>query len=212
VLGAGVAGLQAIATAKRMGAIVEVSDVRPAVKEQIESLGGRYIELPELPSGEGDGGYARELSAEILGKQRAILSERLAQADLVVTTAQVPGRRAPLLVDRAMVEAMKPGAVLVDLAAATGGNCELTRVDEEVVHGGVLVLGPSNLAASVPHDASLLFARNVYNLLALLWDAKEKRLSVPADDEVVEGTLLTHAGEVRAREIAALLADTAVRA
>ena len=211
VLGAGVAGLQALATAKRLGAIVEVSDVRPAVKEQVESLGGRFIDLPELPTGEGTGGYAKELSADILAKQRAILGDKLAHADLVITTAQVPGKRAPLLVTRAMVEAMKPGSVVVDLAAATGGNCELTRTDEDVVHGGVLVLGPSNLAASVPHDASLLFARNVYNLLVLLWDKKEKRLTVPADDEVVTGTLLTHAGEVRAAPVAALLADSAVR-
>ena len=212
VLGAGVAGLQALATAKRLGAIVEVSDVRPAVKEQVESLGGRFIDLPELPTGEGSGGYAKELADDVLAKQRAILGDKLAHADLVVTTAQVPGRRAPLLVSREMVEAMKPGAVIVDLAASSGGNCELTRVDEEVVHGGVLVLGPGNLAASVPYDASLLFARNVYNLLTLLWDKKEKRLTVPADDEVVTGTLLTHAGEIRATQVSALLADTAVRA
>ncbi|HLF57892.1 MAG TPA: Re/Si-specific NAD(P)(+) transhydrogenase subunit alpha [Thermoanaerobaculia bacterium] len=211
VLGAGVAGLQALATAKRLGAIVEVSDVRAAVKEQVESLGGRFIDLPELPTAEGEGGYAREVSADVLAQQRAILGERLAHADLVITTAQVPGKRAPVLMTRAMVEAMKPGAVVVDLAASTGGNCEVTRVDEEVVAAGVVVLGPSNLAATVPYDASLLFARNVFNLLTLLWDKKERRLTVPLDDEVVTGTLLTHAGEIRAEPIAALLADTAVR-
>ncbi|MCM2268699.1 MAG: Re/Si-specific NAD(P)(+) transhydrogenase subunit alpha [Thermoanaerobaculia bacterium] len=212
VLGAGVAGLQAIATAKRLGAIVEVSDVRAAVKEQVESLGGRFIELPELPTAEGSGGYAKEVGAEFLAKQRAVLQERLALADVVITTAQVPGRQAPRLITREMVEAMRPGAVIVDLAASTGGNCEVTRVGEEVRHHGVLVLGPPNLAATVPSDASLLYARNVFNLLMLLWNRKTHELTVPESDEVVAGTLLTHAGEVKAPSIAALLADTAVRA
>ncbi len=212
ILGAGVAGLQALATAKRLGAVVEVSDVRAAVKEQVESLGGRFIDLPELGSAEGTGGYAKEVTADFLEKQRAILQERLAHADLVVTTAQVPGKKAPVLLTRTMIEAMKPGAVVVDLAASTGGNCELTRVDEDVVHQGVLILGPANLAATVAGDASLLFARNVYNLLMLLWDKKEKQLRVPEDDEVVTGTMLTHGGEIRSAPIAALLTDTAVRA
>ena len=210
ILGAGVAGLQAIATAKRLGAIVEVSDVRAAVKEQVESLGGRFIDLPEMPTAEGTGGYAKEVSKEFLEKQRAILTERIGHADVVITTAQVPGRKAPVLMTRAMVEAMKPGSIVVDLAASTGGNCELTRADEEVVHGGVTVLGPSNLPASVAHDASLLYARNVFNLLKLLW--KDRQLSVPLDDEVVAGTLLTHDGRVVHPSIAPLLAETAVRA
>jgi len=210
VLGAGVAGLQALATAKRLGAVVEVSDVRAAVKEQVESLGGRFIDLPEMPTAEGAGGYAKEVTREYLDKQREILTARLAHADVVISTAQVPGKKAPVLVTRAMVEAMKAGSVVVDLAASTGGNCELTRADEEVVHHGVLVLGPSNLAATVAGDASLLYARNVYNLLQLLW--KNKELAVPLEDEVVAGTLLTHAGEVKAPAIAALLTDTAVRA
>jgi NAD(P) transhydrogenase subunit alpha len=212
VLGAGVAGLQAIATAKRLGAIVEVSDVRAAVKEQVESLGGRFIDLPELPTAEGAGGYAKEVGQEFLDRQRAILKERISHADVVVTTAQVPGKAAPRLVTRDMVEAMRPGSVVVDLAASTGGNCELTRQGEEIVHRGVLVLGPPNLAATVPADASLLYARNVFNLLMLLWNKKTKELTVPESDEVVAGTLLTHAGEVKAPAIAALLADTAVRA
>jgi NAD(P) transhydrogenase subunit alpha len=212
ILGAGVAGLQALATAKRLGAIVEVSDIRPAVKEQVESLGGRFIDLPELGSGEGTGGYAKEVTPEFLEKQRAILKERLTHADLVITTAQVPGKRAPVLLSREMVEAMKPGALVIDLAASTGGNCELTRVEEEVVHGGVRVLGPANLAATVATDASLLFARNVYNLLMLLWDKKEKQLRIPLEDEVVAGTLLTHGGDVAAPQVAALLTDSAVRA
>jgi len=212
VLGAGVAGLQAIATAKRLGAIVEVSDVRAAVKEQVESLGGRFIELPEMGSAEGTGGYAKEVTQEFLDKQRAILKERLTHADVVITTAQVPGKKAPVLLTRDMVEAMKPGAVVVDLAASTGGNCELTRAGEEVEHQGVLILGPQNLAGTVPADASLLYARNVFNLLMLLWNRKTKELTVPETDDVVTGTLLTHAGEIRAPQIAALLGDTAVRA
>jgi len=212
VLGAGVAGLQALATAKRLGAVVEVSDVRAAVKEQVESLGGRFIDLPELDSAEDAGGYAKEVTPEFLDKQRAVLEERLSHADAVITTAQVPGKRAPVLVTRDMVEAMKPGAVIVDLAAATGGNCELTRAGEEVVHHGVLVLGPANLAATVSADASLLYSRNVYNLLMLLWNKKTRELTVPESDEVVAGTLLTHAGEIKPPQIAALFADTAVRA
>jgi NAD(P) transhydrogenase subunit alpha len=210
ILGAGVAGLQALATAKRLGAIVEVSDVRAAVKEQVESLGGRFIDLPELGTADGAGGYAKEVTREFLDKQREILKARIALADVVIATAQVPGKKAPVLLPRDMVEAMKPGSVIVDLAASTGGNCELTRADEEVHHHGVTVLGPSNLAATVATDASLLYARNVLNLLVLLW--KDKQLSVPLDDEVVAGTLLTHAGEVRHPAIAPLLLDTAVRA
>jgi len=210
ILGAGVAGLQALATAKRLGAIVEVSDVRAAVKEQVESLGGRFIELPELPAADGAGGYAKEVSQEFLDKQRTILTARIAAADVVITTAQVPGKKAPLLMTREMVEVMRPGSVVVDLAASTGGNCELTRVNEEVVHNGVLVLGPGNLAGTVATDASLLFSRNVFNFLQLLW--KDKQLVVPEDDDVVIGTLLTHGGKVRAKGVAALLEDGTARA
>jgi NAD(P) transhydrogenase subunit alpha len=192
VLGAGVAGLMALATAKRLGAMVEVSDVRPAVKEQVESLGGRFIDLPQMPAAEGAGGYAKEVSAEFLEQQRAILKTRLAVADVVVTTAQVPGKRAPLLLTREMVEAMRPGSVVVDIAAAQGGNCELTRVDEEVEHRGVLVLGPSNLPASVPADASLVYSRNLLTLLLLVY--KDKQLGIPEADQEVIGTLLTRDG------------------
>ena len=192
VLGAGVAGLQALATARRLGAVVEVSDVRAAVKEQVESLGGRFIDLPQMPSAEGAGGYAKEVSREFLDQQRAILTARIAAADVVITTAQVPGKKAPVLLTRAMVEAMKPGAVVVDIAAAQGGNCELTRADEEVIHGGVRILGPSNLPATLPADASLLYARNLGNLLQLLW--KDKVLSIPESDDVVMGTLLARDG------------------
>lgn len=204
VLGAGVAGLQALATAKRLGAVVEVSDIRPAVKEQVESLGGKFIELPEMPSGEGQGGYAREMTPEFLDKQRALLTQRIALADVVITTAQVPGRKAPTLLTRAMVEVMKPGSVVVDIAAAQGGNCELTRADEEVDHNGVLVLGPANLPATVAHDASLLYSRNLLALLMLL--LRDGQLAVREDDEVVRGTLLTHGGKIVNEAVAKLAA------
>jgi NAD(P) transhydrogenase subunit alpha len=195
VMGAGVAGLQAIATARRLGAVVEVSDVRAAVKEQVESLGGRFIELPQAESGEGAGGYAREMGEEFLARQRQIVAERVAAADAVVTTALVPGRPAPRLVTAAMAEAMRPGSVVVDLAIEQGGNCELSEADREVVHGGVLVLAPSNLAATVPHHASTLYARNVQALFQLL--LRDGKLAVDPSDEVVAGCLLTHQGEVR---------------
>jgi NAD(P) transhydrogenase subunit alpha len=211
VMGAGVAGLQAIATAKRLGAVVEVSDIRPAVKEQVESLGGRFIELPQAESGEGQGGYAREMGEDFLRRQREIVQRHLAQADAVITTALVPGRPAPRLVTAEMVRAMRAGSIVVDLAVEQGGNCELSQPDREVVENGVLILGPSNLAATMPHDASLLFARNVYALLQLLLD-KEGKLAINLDDEVIAGALLTHAGEVVQKPIAELLATPEVPA
>jgi NAD(P) transhydrogenase subunit alpha len=195
VMGAGVAGLQAIATARRLGAVVEVSDVRPAVKEQVESLGGRFIEVPAAESGEGAGGYAREMGEDYLARQRQVVGERVAAADAVVTTALVPGRPAPRLVTAAMVESMRPGSVVVDLAVEQGGNCELAQADRDVVHGGVLVLAPSNLAATVPHHASTLYARNLQALLLYLW--KDGRFAIDTADEIVAGCLLTHEGEVR---------------
>jgi H+-translocating NAD(P) transhydrogenase subunit alpha len=211
VMGAGVAGLQAIATARRLGAVVEVSDIRPAVKEQVESLGGKFIELPQAESGEGQGGYAREMGEDFLRRQREIVQRHLAQADAVITTALVPGRPAPRLVTAEMVHAMRPGSIVVDLAVEQGGNCELSQPDREVVENGVLILGPSNLAATMPHDASLLFARNVYALLQLLLD-KEGKLAIDTGDEVVAGALLTHAGQVIQKPIAELLATPEVPA
>lgn len=205
VMGAGVAGLQAVATAKRLGAIVEVSDIREAVREQVESLGGRFIDLPEVPGGEGEGGYAREMTPEFLARQREIVAARVAEADVVVTTALVPGKPAPRLVTREMVERMRPGAVIVDLAVAQGGNCELSRADEQVEHGDVLVLAPSNLAAETPLDASVLYARNLFALLECLLD--DGAIRVDPEDEVVAGALLTHEGEVRHEATAAALAE-----
>ena len=205
IMGAGVAGLQAIATAKRLGAVVEVSDIRAAVKEQVESLGGKFIELPQAESGEGQGGYAREMGEDFLRRQREIVQRHLSQADAVITTALVPGRPAPRLITADMVHAMRPGAIIVDLAVEQGGNCELSRPDQEVVENGVVIVGPSNLAATMPHDSSLLFARNVLSLLQLLLD-KEGKLAVNTEDEVIAGSLLTHAGQVVHKPTAELLA------
>ncbi len=195
IMGAGVAGLQAIATAKRLGAIVEVSDVRPAVKEQVESLGGKFIDLPQVESGEGTGGYAKELSAEALAEQRRILTEKVSQADVVITTALVPGRPAPRLVTTAMVEAMRPGSVIVDLAVEQGGNCELSQADQEVVHRGVVVIAPSNLPSTLATDASTLYARNLVTLMQLL--VKDGVLKLDEGDEVIAGALLTRGGAIR---------------
>jgi NAD(P) transhydrogenase subunit alpha len=197
IMGAGVAGLQAIATARRLGAVIEVSDIRPAVKEQVESLGGKFIELPQQPegSGEGAGGYAKEMSAEFLAKQRQVLTERVAAADVVITTALVPGRPAPRLVSREMVEAMRPGSLVIDLAIEQGGNCELSKAGEDVMHQGVLVLAPANLATTVAADASTLYARNLFALVQYL--VKDGALRFDTADELVAGCLLTHEGEVR---------------
>jgi NAD(P) transhydrogenase subunit alpha len=195
VMGAGVAGLQAIATAKRLGAVVEVSDVRPAVKEQVESLGGKFIELPLAESGEGQGGYAREMGEDFLRRQREIVQRHLAAADAVITTALVPGKPAPRLVTAEMVRAMRPGSVIVDLAVEQGGNCELSQADTEVVENGVVILGPSNLPAAMPHDASLLYARNLLSLLQLVID-KEGKVAPDLGDEILAGSILTHGGKV----------------
>ena len=195
IMGAGVAGLQAIATARRLGAVVEVSDIRPEVKEQVESLGGKFIELPMQESGAGEGGYAKEMSEEFLRKQREIVAERVAAADVVITTALIPGRPAPKLVPREMVERMRPGAVIVDLAVSQGGNCELSRAGEVVDHGGVRVVGATNLPGAMAHDASLLYARNIWALLKPT--LKEGELVLDLEDDVIGPTLLTHAGELR---------------
>ncbi len=194
IIGAGVAGLQAIATAKRLGAVVEVSDIRPAVKEQVESLGGRYIEAPEAEGAEDEGGYAKEMGEDFLARQRELLAKHIAAADVVITTAQVPGRAAPRIVSREMVEGMKPGSVVIDLAASSGGNCELTQSGEEVVHNDVLILGPANLPATMAHDASTLYARNILALIEHI--APEGNLTIDPADDVQVGALLTHDGEV----------------
>jgi NAD(P) transhydrogenase subunit alpha len=206
IMGAGVAGLQAIATARRLGAIVEVSDVRPAVKEQVESLGAKFIDLPELESGEGQGGYAKELSKDFLAKQQAIISQRVKAADVVITTAQVPGRPAPRLVTEEMVKGMREGSVIVDLAADSGGNCELTELGKLVVKHGVQILGFSDLPNTMPVDASALYARNVIALIGPF--LKDGTLTLDLADDVITGALLTHDGEVRHAPTKAALAAT----
>jgi NAD(P) transhydrogenase subunit alpha len=195
VIGAGVAGLQAIATARRLGAVVEAYDTRPAVKEQIESLGARFVELAlDTSDAEAAGGYAKAQSEEFLAKQRELLGARVKLADAVVTTAAVPGARAPLLIEAETVAGMKPGSVIVDLAAATGGNCALTKADQEVVAHGVTVLGPTNLPSEASADASRVYARNVATLLQHL--VKDGALALDLEDEITRGALLTRDGEV----------------
>ena len=197
VMGAGVAGLQAVATAKRLGAVVWVSDVRPVVKEQVESLGGKFIDLPtqeSQESGEGQGGYAKEMSKDFLARQQAIIKEHITTADVVITTALIPGKPAPHLVTADMVQAMRPGSVIVDLAAEQGGNCELTVADQEVVKHGVTILGHTNLASTMPLDASTLYARNVLELALLVF--KGGKLNLDLNDEIIKGVLLTRDGQI----------------
>lgn len=195
VVGAGVAGLQAIATARRIGAVVEAYDTRPAVKEQVQSLGARFVELPiEVAEAEDKGGYARAQSEEFYAKQRALLAERVRAADVVITTALVPGQPAPVLIDAETVAGMRPGSLIVDLAAERGGNCALTRPGEEVEAGGVLILGPLQLASRHAFHASQLYARNVTTFLLHL--LKDGALQVDPEDEITRGTLVTRGGEV----------------
>jgi NAD(P) transhydrogenase subunit alpha len=195
VVGAGVAGLQAIATARRLGAVVEAYDVRPAVKEQIESLGAKFVELPlETASAQDAGGYAKAQSDDFLKRQRELMGRVVGASDVVITTAAVPGQRAPLLVTREMLHGMHPGSVVVDLAAETGGNCEATRPGEETLEHGVRVLGPLNVGASIPYHASQLYARNLANFLAHA--AKNGWREAAPQDEIVRETRVAHAGQV----------------
>jgi NAD(P) transhydrogenase subunit alpha len=193
VMGAGVAGLQAIATARRLGGVVSSYDVRPAVKEEVQSLGATFIELG-LEAQVGEGGYAREQSEEFLRKQRELIGEHIAKSDVVITTAAVPGRKAPLLVTADMVRGMRPGSVIVDLAAETGGNVELTQAGKDVDVGGVTIIGPRNIASSMPLTTSQLFARNVANLLLHL--VKNAVLAIDFQDEITKGACVTHGGEI----------------
>jgi NAD(P) transhydrogenase subunit alpha len=214
VVGAGVAGLQAIATARRLGAVVEAYDVRPAVKEQVESLGAKFVELPvEQVAAEDAGGYAKAQDETFYRRQQELMAKVVAASDVVITTALVPGRKAPVLVTAAMVEGMAPGSVVVDLAAEQGGNCELTQAGEVVVAHGVSVVGAVNLPATVPQHASQMYARNVATFLQHL--VKEGAVRLDADDQITRETLVTRDGQVvnpRVREalgIAAPAADAA---
>jgi len=202
VLGAGVAGLQAIATARRLGAVVEAYDVRPAVKDEVKSLGATFVELP-LEAQAGQGGYAAQQSEEFLRRQRELIGDHVAASDVVITTAAVPGRKAPILVTKDMVARMRPGSVIVDLAADTGGNVELTKPGEAVVTSGVTIDGPRNLASTMPVHASQLYSRNVSTLLLSI--VKDGQPKIDFNDEIVKGSCLTNAGELVHPQAKALL-------
>ena len=205
IMGVGVAGLQAAATAKRLGAVVEAYDVRPAAREQILSVGAKPIELDlEADATEGSGGYAKAQGEDFLQRQRELMSEVLAQQDIVITTAAIPGAKSPILITKEMVAAMKPGAVIIDLAAERGGNCELTRCGETVVEHSVTIIGPDNIAASVPNHASQMYGQNIENLLLhMIDDGGEVRLDF--DDEIIQQTVMTHDGLVCHERIRGLL-------
>ncbi len=193
IIGAGVAGLQAIATARRLGAVVSAFDVRPVVKEQVQSLGASFVETEA--KAEGAGGYATELAADQQAAVLAAIGGHIKAMDLVVTTAAIPGKLAPRLITKAMVESMKPGSVIVDLSAESGGNCELTRLAEDVTHQGVTILGPSNLASQLPNHASFMFSKNVQSLLD--YAVKDGGLAVNLEDAIIGPMCVTHAGAVR---------------
>ena len=198
VMGAGVAGLQAIATARRLGAVVTGTDVRPAAKEQVASLGAKFVavEDDEFKQAETAAGYAKPMSAEYQAKQAALVAEHIAKQDIVITTALIPGRPAPVLVTEAMVKSMKPGSVVIDLAVSQGGNCPLSKSDEVVNVGGVMVAGFSNLPARLPADSSALYARNLLAILPLLTDKDTKAFAPAFDDDVIKGAMLTRDGAV----------------
>lgn len=198
VMGVGVAGLQAIATARRLGAIVSATDVRPAAKEQVESLGGTFVavEDEEFKQAETAGGYAKEMSDAYKAKQAALTAETIKKQDMVITTALIPGRPAPMLISADMVKSMKPGSVIVDLAVEAGGNCELSQLGKVVVKHGVRIVGHQNVPGRLAADASALYARNLFNLLQLMIDADSKSLNIDWDDEIIKGICVTHDGAV----------------
>ncbi len=206
IIGCGVAGLQAIATAKRLGAVVSAYDLRPAVKEQVQSLGGRFVELPiEAQDAQDAGGYAKAQDESFYQRQRELLGRVVAESDVVITAAVIPGKKSPILVTRDQVEGMAPGSVIVDLAAERGGNCELTRTGEQVVHHGVTVMGGINLASTVPYHASQMYSRNLTNFL--LHMVKDGKLQLNLDDEIIRSTMVTDGGEIvnaRVREFFSL--------
>lgn len=200
VLGAGVAGLQAIATAKRLGAVVEAFDVRPATKEQVESLGAKFVEVPlndeEKAKAETAGGYATEMSDDYKRRQGELVHERAVAADVIITTALIPGRPAPVLIKEDTVKAMKPGSVIVDMAVEAGGNCPLSELNQTVVKHGVHLIGIANIPGLVAADSSTLYARNLMNLMNLMFDAESGQLKIDREDEIIAGTLICTGGEV----------------
>jgi NAD(P) transhydrogenase subunit alpha len=195
VIGAGVAGLQAIATCNRLGAIVSAYDIRPAVKEQVQSLGAKFVEL-ELETGEAEdkGGYAKAMDEEFYKKQRELMAKVVSENDAVITTAAIPGKKAPILITEEMVSGMKPGSVIVDLAAESGGNCESTVAGETIIKDGVKILGPVNVPSTVPYHASQMYAKNISNLLLLM--VKDQELSINLEDEILKESLVTDGGNV----------------
>ncbi len=203
IMGAGVAGLQAIATARRLGAVVEGYDIRPEVKEQVQSLGAKFVELVLDEDTNAEGGYAKELSEQSKQKALELVADHVSQADVVITTAQVPGRKAPLLVTEEMVSRMKPGSVIVDLAAGQGGNCACTEAGKDVVAHGVTVIGPTNLPASMPVHASQTYAKNLQSLVGLL--VKDGAIALNLEDDIVSGTCAAHEGKIRNARIQSAL-------
>jgi NAD(P) transhydrogenase subunit alpha len=195
-LGAGVAGLQALATFRRLGAQMEAFDVRPAVKEQVESLGAKFLEM-ELEDMEDEGGYAKALSEDQHERELQLIAGSIKEADVVITTAQIPGRTAPILITKEMVDSMKPGSAIVDLAAETGGNCELTKLGETVVHNDVQIIGPVNLPASLPFHASQMFSKNLVTFVMEMVDKEDGALKLDWENEVLDGTCVTHQKEIR---------------
>jgi H+-translocating NAD(P) transhydrogenase subunit alpha len=206
ILGAGVAGLQAIATARRLGAIVEVFDTRPAVKEEVMSLGAKFIEVEGAADASKAGGYAVEQTDEFLQKQKNKISESVAKADIIITTAQIPGKKAPILITTQMLESMKIGSLVIDLSAATGGNTALTKNEDTVVHNGVTIIGNSNLAGTMSYDASKMYGKNILNFLQLIIN-KEGELNVNFDDDLVKGTCIAYEGKITNERVAGRLLD-----
>ncbi|MGC4234251.1 MAG: Re/Si-specific NAD(P)(+) transhydrogenase subunit alpha [Niabella sp.] len=195
ILGAGVAGLQAIATARRLGAVVEVFDTRPAVKEEVQSLGAKFVQVEGAADASKSGGYAVEQSEAYKQKQQQLIAESVAKSDIIITTAQIPGKKAPVLITGEMIAKMRKGSVIIDLAAATGGNTPYTKNNELVVHNEVTIVGNSNLAATMPSDASKLYGKNIVNFLQLIID-KEGKLNLNWDDDLVKGVCVTHGGAI----------------
>ena len=205
ILGAGVAGLQAIATAKRLGAVVEVFDTRPAVKEEVMSLGAKFVEVEGAADAASAGGYAVEQSEEFMQRQKARIAESVAKSDIIITTAQIPGKKAPVLITEEMMSAMKNGSVIIDIAAATGGNTALTKNDEVVHYEGVSIVGNSRLPASMPSDASKLYGKNILNFLALI--IKDGNVNLNFEDDLVKGTCISHEGRVTNERVGQLVGE-----
>jgi len=207
ILGAGVAGLQAIATSRKLGAQVQVFDVRSAVKEEVKSLGGKFVEVEGAIEDKAAGGYAVEQTEEFKKKQQQAINDHAAKANVVICTAQIPGKRAPLLLPKEAVEAMNPGSVIIDLAASSGGNCELTKDNETVVHKGVTIIGQSNYPAKKPVDASRMFGKNVLNFMKLII-GKEGEINLNFEDEIVKGTCITNKGEIYNERVKSIISNS----